>query len=337
MVKAGSYAVAAKVGRAFGRWTGRRLFKGGRSGSSYGKKRRGSSRRSVKRRKVAKGHVTVDGAGGSHSLYKRVHMRYTPRIRGIQSLLSKSLYSTNDVVRVTAGASFQAVNDVGALMGGTQLDTISRRIVSNATSGYATNKFIVHTAYMEQKITNMDKGNVQITLYDVVPKRDISDSNYYMIAAFTNGLADMNDVGGTTHNISNLGATPFDSPRFCQYFTVKNVTKVTLGQGQCHIHRTRVNVNRVFTEELFQSLVYLRGITTSTMLIANGLPLNDQTTKTNISTGAVVLDVVKQYRIVYQGIVTNVSQYGFTDAQVPPSTAYLMDYGSGEPEADAAA
>lgn len=338
MVKAGGYAVAAKIGRTLGRWTGRRLFKGGgSSSSSFAKKRRRSSRRSVKRRKVARGHVVIDGAGGSHSSYKTAHVRSTPRIGPLQQLLAKSVYSYNTTKRLTAGASFQSADQLMQVIYGPDIAQMSGTFA--ASTGAFTDKFIVHTAYLESKFTNMDKGNVQITLYDIVNKRDVNASNSgnLPIGSWSAGLSNMVNAGSTSPAVTNLGVTPFNSPAFCQWYTVKKVTKITLAQGQCHTHRISIKVNRVFNRALLSNMDYLARLTHSLIVVTNGMPLNDQTTKTNISTGATVVDTVSMVRYVYQGITSNISTYAFTDGQTAPATSYLLDPGSGEPEADAAA
>jgi len=335
MARAGGMAFAARAGRMLGRWT-RGFMSKKRSGSSFSRSVKKRSRTSRRGKSVSKGHVSIDGSGGSHSVCKRIHCRRTPRIGGVQRVLTKDVYSLNDTLRITAGASFQSVNDV-VLNHCNDLTAMALLINSSSVPGYKTTKYILHSAYKEIKLSNMDKGNVQVTLYDLVPKRDLSNNQYDPITSWTNGLADCVNNGSTTPAISNLGSTPFDSPRFCQNWTVKKSTKITLAQGQCHTHRIYLKVNRVINRELTQDQFHLRGLTAHTLIVANGLPLNDQTTKTNISTGAVVIDMISMTRYVYQGIALNPSAYSFSDAQVAPATAYLLDPGSGEPEADAAA
>lgn len=336
MARAGGFALAARAGRVLGRWT-RGFMTKKRSGSSMSrsmKKRRRTSRRG---KSVSRGHVTIDGSGGSHSSYKGAHVRRTPRIGPLQQLLAKSVYSFNSTKRITAGASFQSADQMTQVVYGPDIAQMGATFASGA--GTFTDKFILHTAYLECKFTNMDKGNVQLTLYDIVNKRDVKASNTgnLPVGSWTAGLANMVNNGSTTPAVTNLGVTPFDSPAFCQWYTVKKVTKVTLAQGQCHTHRIHIKVNRVFNIALLSNMDYLARLTHSVIAVTNGLPLNDQTTKTNISTGATVIDAVSMIRYVYQGITSNVSSYAFTDGQTAPATAYLLDPGSGEPEADAAA
>lgn len=336
MARAGGFALAARAGRVLGRWT-RGFMSRKRSGSAPTRSKSKRRRTSRSNKGVSKGQVTIDGSGGSHSIYRHAHVWRTPRIGPLQKLLTKDVLSYNTTRRITAGASFQSADEMV-----TFLNTPDLRLMANTfDSGSAayTVKFIVHSAYLETKYTNMDKANVQMTIYDIVPKRDIPNgsANDFPIASWSTGLTAMNNLGSTTPAPTNLGATPFDSPRFCQLHTIKKVTKVTLAQGQCHTHRIRIKVNRVFNKALMGYIERIARVTHQVVTVCNGLPLNDQTTKTNIATGAVVVDSVSMVRYVYQGIATNSSNYSFSDNQTAPATAYLLDPGSGEPEADAAA
>lgn len=352
-----AYQVARRVGRRFlrraagqvatyaGRYVGRKV-------RNYVAKKRSftSSRKSVKRRRVgarkSRSMLAVyDGSGGSHSFCRHNIKGRKGPLRGLAKQTNKNVYAYTTTQRMTSAVGAQGIYIPNLIFTGPILTTVLELLASSVGAGYKSSKCLIHSGYTESKFTNQEKGNVELVLYDIIPKRDISNAalagNYDVLSSWNVGLNDVtyaNNAGSaSTPGKSNLGSTPFDSVLFCQYYTVIKKTKVMMSQGSSHIHRVRTVWNGMLDHSFSEAYTYLRGKTIITLAVINGMPLNDQTTKTNIAVGVATVDVVTNSRIVYQGYLNNNFTYDFSDGQQSVTTPYLMDEGSGEAEADVAA
>lgn len=339
------------VAAAAGRWAGKRVrswMKGSSSNTRSKKRVRRSVNSKSKRVRSSKKfspEVNFDGAGGSHSMVRhRVKCRKGP-LRGLMKQTNKNIYSYTSTMRMTSSLGVQGTFLPNILFTGADLNSVIQALAASTAAGYKSSKCLIHSGYSESKYTNQEKGNVELVLYDIIPKRDVTAAgvagNYDVLSSWNVGLNDVtyasNSSSPSTAGKANLGSTPFDSVLFCQYYTVIKKTKVMLSQGSTHIHRVRSLWNGMLNHTYTEEYTYLRGKSVITLAVVNGMPLNDQTTKTNIAVGAAAVDVVTVTRIVYQGYINNLFTYSFGDNQQSVATPYVMDEGSGEPEADAAA
>jgi hypothetical protein len=87
-----------------------------------------------------------------------------------------------------------------------------------------------------------------------------------------------------------------------------------LGSGQSHTHYQNVKPNKWYNEELLFTTgnattanSSLKGFTVHTMIVAHGMPYNDLTTQTQVSTGQVALDIVYTKQLKYYVIQQNFS------------------------------
>lgn len=127
------------------------------------------------------------------------------------------------------------------------------------------------------------------TLYELVksqtdrlePAAPSSDAEVFdPITLWQQGLNQQATTGMSAMNQDHVGAVPFVSHRFCQEWHVKKVTRVCLGPGDLHRHRTfwapnsiisYSDVARATGEDTYVEVAtYLKGITHRTMVVLHG-------------------------------------------------------------------
>lgn len=193
-------------------------------------------------------------------------------------------YTVNAGARISGAVGQQIYSQPQSLFLKSDLTTLMGKLpASNST-----NLLILRGAWSKGMITNMHQGPVKLIYYDCIARRDGDDNAQ---SAFNTGLSDQS---GTTVDGTTLGVTPYKSQYFNQFWRIAKVTTVILDPGATHIHYVKARVNRVIRNEYLGQTpaLYLRGLTYYTLVVAHGVPANDATTTTTISTGVVALDAV---------------------------------------------
>nr|WAE42308.1 MAG: capsid protein [Cressdnaviricota sp.] len=267
--------------------------------------------RTQEKRKVKLSQGVKAGVGSHGGTYSAFY--YTPRkvpaaYRKNWKALAKNYYGINTGFRHTQTVGLQGAVIVNTMFTYADVNNISQKI--NAVQ---TNKFLIKSCSAETLITNQDSGNVNIVLYDIIARRDLSTSSNLSspLAAFQNSLA---DEGGSNSNYQFVGTTPFSSDLFTQFFKVVKMTHLTLGQGQCHTHRVKFNVNSIIDGELIQyNTNGFKGVSCWTMAVTSGMPYNDSTTKTQVSTGSIAIDIVNKRQYSYTWMQDVDTNYSFSN------------------------
>lgn len=266
----------------------------------------------------------IPGQGGTFSKFFYGKRKIPKGYRSIIKGLAKNYQTYNGTARYTAAVGVQDIQNPLSMFG--QADV--QALLTNFAVSYKDSRALLMSCSAELMITNQDVGNARITLYDVVCRRDC---NYTNNSSPSNAwLHSYADQGAT--NTVYIGATPFSAELFTQFYKVVKITHIVLGQGQCHTHRVHYAPNKVIDGEYVQYDGYgFKGLTCFTMLVDHGMPYNDSTTKTSVSTGNTALDVVwrKQYKYTY--LTDNSNNYYVTNS-LPASFAVnedVMNIGSG--------
>lgn len=248
-----------------------------------------------------------EGTGGSFSKFFYGRRRIPKRMRQVYRTCAKNYQVINNSGRIVANSGSQAFNSVLTMFSTPDLNGFATNISSNKT-----NKFLAISCSAELMLTNQDEGNVRFVLYDIIARRDITQSNLVDPAtAFKNSLA---DEGASNANWAAVGATPFSSDLFTQFYKILKMTHVILGAGQFHTHRVHFGLNRQFDAEQLQYTPNgIKGATCFTCVMAYGCPYNDSVTKTSVSTGQVTLDFVSK------------KQYSYTWTQDNDTNFYLTN------------
>lgn len=268
------------------------------------------------------------GQGGSFSKFFYGKRKYPRAMRGLRKALSNNYYVQNQATRFTVGVGKQDATTLFGMFGNGDLTTIGSRVSSNATA-----RFLASACSGEVMITNQDQGNCRLTIYDIIARRDLPSSK----APDQVWKASYLDEGSANTDYQIVGTTPFSSDVFTQLYKVVKVTHVILAQGMCHSHRVYYHPNRIVDKEyLATETGAYKGLSCFTMIVASGLPYNDSTTKTSVSTGSVALDCVIRLQYKYTWLSDNTTSY-YVSNNLPASFAVgesVMDIGSGTATTD---
>lgn len=318
---------------AAGRFAGKMARRSRRSSGRIVKRRRVRSSTSTSVKSVIpKSYPKPDGNGGSFSSF-RTHRKGTFIPKWDRRMLEPSHYRVTTAARLTAAFGQQNA---------TYFEYANQGDMQTPANQFAVSNFVQKVWYQKIygtiSITNQDKGNCHVTIYDLMCRRDLVSGNTLdPNSTWSLGLTDTNGSSATTKSITNLGVTPFQSPLFCQYYKVMKVSKFVLGQGTSHVHHYKWSHNRVMELEYLSTQSQYAKTSHEVLIVVNGLPYNDSTTKTLVATGSCAIDIVHQKTVTYRAISQNPSYYQYSNNQGTITIENVMDKGSGEAEVDAQA
>ncbi len=136
------------------------------------------------------------------------------------------------------------------------------------------------------KIQNESAGPVEITIYDLMPKRDVPRATY--VSRLTAiGLQSPSNTWSTgltnavytdaTMTTSVVGTIPTTNLKFNTFWKVMKRTKIELSGGSSHIHRGCNILNTLFNHYDYSEVLGLRAMLCPTiMLVFSGLPSASQ-------------------------------------------------------------
>lgn len=162
-----------------------------------------------------------------------------------------------------------------------------------AIGQYQTGKFILQTVTSKMTFTNQDLATSYVQIYSIVPRFHIQPGAFDPISCWDRGLEQQQVIISANDQYRDVYAKPFSSHNFTLYYKVDKVTTFELQQGQSHCHETTYNINREVYGELVNSHASLRDITKINMIVIAGTPINDLTTKTNVSSSSCAVDIVE--------------------------------------------
>lgn len=132
------------------------------------------------------------------------------------------------------------------------------------------------------KIQNEGTGPVEITIYDLMPKRDVPRATYVSRLTATGLQSPTNTwTTGLTNAVytddnmtpSVVGTIPTTNLKFNTFWKVMKRTKIELSGGSSHIHRGCNILNTLFNHYDYSEVLGLRAMLCPTiMLVFSGLP-----------------------------------------------------------------
>lgn len=246
----------------------------------------------------------TNGLGGSTSYFSHNQHKIHKTMYQILKDLPLQKYYVNGSSQLTAAAGKQADASVCFEYNNVVLDYIrsqianvtSGAVTSGVNGGYTTDVFH-KSCKAELMMTNQGTGNIRVRIYDVLCRKTTGNDPAY---DWHSGMAQVGNLSaGTGANADLLvGMSPFDAPLFTEFWNVKKITEMILIGGQSHCHRIHIGKNEkqsgvvIEDYEDTEDLTYTRGWAHCQMVVAHGLPYNDSTTHTQVSTGQVQLDMV---------------------------------------------
>lgn len=253
----------------------------------------------------------------------------------MKRLLAPQYLESVATTRVTIGEGVQTPALVNMFFNGTgatpyMLSTMDfqemQRVLGHQdamTGAETTRRFVLDRATAAIHMKNMTDVLTYVTVYDLICRRDEKvadrvDPTY----RWHEGLEAMMFSGDKGSNNpypnSYVGATPFQSQSFVQFWLVKKSTKVVLTAGTEHTHYVTIRPRNIFTRQ-FCETGNLHGLTYVCMVVAHGDLTNERVTTTGnaakicYSSGA--LDVLTKTRYRLQEVEKNRSSYKRYDMQ----------------------
>lgn len=242
----------------------------------------------------------------------------------LKALTGEQFMTCNDILRLSSAVNDQAIGTIpSGYFDGLAIGNIlglAANVV--ATSGTNLNfKVLLEECQAKCLFTNQTNDVVRMTLYDILPRRDINNGSYTPpSAAWVTG--DAATAGGASA-YTYAGSTPFQTPAFTKLWEVVKVTNVDLHTGGHHVHNIMYKPKcmmdkQTFTENGGSANIAYKNLTGFTMVVIHGLPVNG-TSGTNISLAATAIDcaVVRQYKFrVFESSVSQIAQIT-TNFQAP--------------------
>lgn len=176
--------------------------------------------------------------------------------------------------------------------------------LSGNTNYNASFRIVLQSAISQLNIANTSGTPCNIELYDIVAKRDIGQlptkfdgslaigggkygQGTLMLdpgTAWDLGMRNENLVAtgfetaalvadGVLSSPKNLGATPYQSKLFKDYFKVVRKTNISLPIGGQHKHYVDLKPNTVFDNDMLQQNNVFKGVSHFTMIVASGVPV----------------------------------------------------------------
>lgn len=163
-------------------------------------------------------------------------------------------------------------------------------------------------------ITNTTNLLNEMVIYDYVCRNDFkpsSTSNVGALYAWAAGIPYI-DFGSNTAQYMKpnmIGATPFNSEIFTQYFKVVKVHKVRLGPGATHTHYHSAHLHRdMYVSRFRMSTDSVEGLTCGSIYVIKGQPVEATSGSAgSITTGIVDVDVMFKYKAIILKAITNTS------------------------------
>jgi len=252
------------------------------STSSRPKKRLrgGSTTVTTEKKSIHTGRVINEGTGGQCSYFTGPKRKsYLPA--HVENALPPQV--------IQVAAATQKKSGVGAQQVWTALELCNPNQVTGLTGDKISN-VLMHKATGDVTLNNIYLSNCYVIIYDIMARKDVSASSLSLPdQAWSQGNTDESAGSAYTY----LGSTPWQSEVFNQYYEVKQVTNVVLGAGQTHVHKVRLQPNRLINSSYAQYTPYgFRGTTYFCMVEFHGSPANDVTTQTQVSVGVGGLNVI---------------------------------------------
>lgn len=214
---------------------------------------------------------------------------------GVQQFGSWYLNCGNDLRRIWASIQSQFV--------ATNPTTNAERVgVATGDPTNASFRYVLETAVSMLNLANTSGTPVNVELYDIVAKRDLPQvgldmSGNFILGgigrptpgqtkfltpdtAWQYGMANEASVAtgfqylaDTTVDPTNLGATPYQSKLFKDYFKVVRKSNLTLPIGGQHKHYVDLKPNAVIDNDMMTQNSVFKGLSFFTMVVASGVPV----------------------------------------------------------------
>lgn len=296
--------------------------------------KRRTTGRTITRTKSKTRSGVVSTPNGSFSAF-RFGKPLAKYLRNITKAAQPCRWTVNGSYRYTASVGTQ-----GVVIPNYQYTLLDNTVMSDQARPFGTKKqfrMIMNQCKMKLMMTNIYQTPCEVIIYDVVARNDYFataadgstwDETVAPFNAWTNGLT--NAAAGITQNVYQLATTPFQSEQFTKNFLVKKTTRFTLSGGATHTHWVTLTPNIILDGEDLTMKKILKLSSYWPLIITTGYPINDATTKTNVTAAASGLDFVwsKLYR--FTAMQNAQQSYQFTNNLAAVTTQSFINEDTGD-------
>lgn len=229
---------------------------------------------------IKEGKVMNEGTGGQYSMF------VPPKGK---CYLPKHVEDALPPLSLTRNFALQSKSSVGQQQI-VNVDGVFKPELATTYTGDNITRVLYHRANYDITMNNIYLSNCYIIIYDIMARKDVgSVSIGTPPTAWIQGDTDLGQTGG----YATLGSTPWQSEVFNQYWEVKQVTNVVLAAGATHVHKARLEPNKIVSSAYGRYTPYaLKDVTYYCMIEFHGSPANDITTQTQVSVGVGGLNII---------------------------------------------
>lgn len=161
-----------------------------------------------------------------------------------------------------------------------QLDQAPVQIMYNQLpSGNQSNRLYIQDVFFEYSVANATNALTNLDIYDLNFKRemDVTDG----ASTIPDGAWNTGELNqGNSLGLTMLGSYPTRIDNFKQFYQVAKKESHILSPGDVHRHKIHIQVRRFLTGNRINSSVRYAGLTTASMLVASGNPVDNVGTTT---------------------------------------------------------
>jgi hypothetical protein len=218
--------------------------------------------------------VYNEGIGGQYSTFNYSRGRsYLPK--HVENALAPQVFIANAGLQLKSGIGLQNVT--------VALELNAPAIANLATSSDKISRVLYKRATGDVTFTNIFLSNAYVIIYDVIARKDIALN---LIGDPATAWAQSDTDTSASLAYKALGSTPWQSELFNEFYKVAQVTNVVLAAGATHVHKIRLNPNRIVSDAYATYCPFaLKDVTYWTVVEIHGSPANDTTTQTQVSVG----------------------------------------------------
>jgi len=307
------------------------------------RKRRAPAKRRVAR--VPRMPTTIQGRSGQVTCSSALHThRASAMIRGHKMLTPDSIYSFSSGFTQNNLSGSQTYWDQTHMSQATLRSIMTliqnQQYVPAGVLPFGPVRGVIRGATEEYLLNNATTQSIEIDLYDIALKRDITASfNFvanglsYTVSPFPSDYVNIGllaQQGGSQASppsplpFYNLSSLPTDSRLFADYFKIVKKTRVFMSPGACHKHVVNIKTNKLLDEYLVPStLAGVKGATTFLMAVMRGMPVWDgEDAGVKATTASCAIQVVRSQRIKYSYIADTsyTSLFGSSLSQIPSAS-----------------
>lgn len=233
-----------------------------------------------------------DGIAGSLSHFN--HGTWKLSIpRSVLRDLCKNYNVKNGALSIASTPGLQSVYDIQSFF--SSADILGLSGLATATNG----KILCNAVRAKTIFTNASNTTAYLSIYDVTLRRDLNNST--IMGPTTAWKQGVTDEGGGATSYEFLNSTPFSSKSFTQFFVIKKITTVTLGQGETHVHSVYFRPNKAIDYGVAEYGSLWKGLTCQQMVIQHGQASDAVTGLAGVSVGNSKVNIVwsKEYESSY--------------------------------------